>query len=135
MDRETWQRASRQTEEYWRDIFAQAAPGYIAVAATLTDRQVAELMRNLEDKDEETWSEFAERTPDGTTGPARKVDHEDTAAIHRPAHAGATRDGRGIFGPRPAVHGGMAREPPDLARRAGGGAGRPRLGRAVRPPA
>ena len=63
MDRETWQQASRQTEEYWRDIFAQAAPGYIAVAATLTDRQVAELMRNLEDNDEETWSEFAERTP------------------------------------------------------------------------
>src|SRR5512137_482581 len=25
VDRETWQRASRQTEEYWRDIFAQAA--------------------------------------------------------------------------------------------------------------
>ncbi len=64
VDRETWLQASRQTEEYWRDIFAQAAPGYIAVAATLTDQQVSELMRNLEENDEETWSEFAERTPD-----------------------------------------------------------------------
>jgi hypothetical protein len=64
VDRETWQLASRQTEAYWRDIFAQAAPGYIAVAATLTDRQVAELIGNLEEKDEETWSEFAERTPE-----------------------------------------------------------------------
>jgi Family of unknown function (DUF6279) len=64
VDREAWQMASRQTEEYWRDIFVQAAPGYIAVAATLTDRQVAELMTNLEQKDEETWSEFAERTPE-----------------------------------------------------------------------
>jgi Family of unknown function (DUF6279) len=64
MDREAWLQASRQTEDYWRAIFAQAAPGYVAVAATLTDQQVAELMRNLEKKDEETWSEFAERTPD-----------------------------------------------------------------------
>jgi len=64
VDRETWQQASRQTETYWRDIFAQAAPGYIAVAATLTDPQVAELMSNLKEKDEETWSEFAERTPE-----------------------------------------------------------------------
>lgn len=64
VDRETWQLASRQTEAYWRDIFAQAAPGYIAVAVTLTDRQVAELIGNLEENDEETWSEFAERTPE-----------------------------------------------------------------------
>ena len=64
VDRETWQLASRQTEAYWRDIFAQAAPGYIAVAVTLTDRQVAELIGNLEEKDDETWSEFAERTPE-----------------------------------------------------------------------
>jgi hypothetical protein len=63
MDREAWLQAGRQTEEFWRAIFAQAAPGYIAVAATLTDRQVAELMQNLEKEDEETWSEFAERTP------------------------------------------------------------------------
>jgi hypothetical protein len=64
MDREAWLQASRQAEEYWRAIFSQAAPGYVAVASTLTDRQVAELMRNLEKEDEETWSEFAERTPE-----------------------------------------------------------------------
>jgi hypothetical protein len=64
MDRDAWLQASRQTEEYWRAIFSQAAPGYVAVAATLTDRQVAELMRNLEKEDEETWDEFAERTPE-----------------------------------------------------------------------
>jgi IS1 family transposase len=58
-----WLRASRQTEQYWRDIFVQAAPGYIAVARTLTDAQVAELLRNLEQKDEDTWREFSRRTP------------------------------------------------------------------------
>jgi len=64
VDGDQWLQASRQTEQYWRDIFVQAAPGYAAVAATLTDAQVAELMRNLEKKDEETWREYAERTPE-----------------------------------------------------------------------
>ncbi len=64
VDGTEWLRATRQTEEYWRDIFAQAAPGYIAVASTLTDLQVDELLGNLEKQDEETWREFAERTPD-----------------------------------------------------------------------
>ena len=63
VDGSEWLRASRQTEQYWRDIFAQAAPGYIAVARTLTDEQVAELMGNLERKDEDTWREFSRRTP------------------------------------------------------------------------
>lgn len=58
-----WLRASRQTEQYWRDIFVQAAPGYVAVARTLTDAQVAELLRNLEQKDQDTWREFSRRTP------------------------------------------------------------------------
>jgi hypothetical protein len=64
VDGTEWLQASRQTEQYWRDIFAQAAPGYIAVASTLTDAQVEELLGNLEQRDEETWREFAERTPD-----------------------------------------------------------------------
>ena len=64
VDGDEWLRATRQTEEYWRDIFEQAAPGYIAVAATLTDAQVEELLGNLAKKDEKTWQEFARRTPD-----------------------------------------------------------------------
>jgi hypothetical protein len=64
VDAAEWREATRQTEEYWRDIFEQAAPGYIAIAATLTDTQVAELLQNLEARDEKTWREFAERTPD-----------------------------------------------------------------------
>jgi hypothetical protein len=58
-----WRRASQQAEEYLRDLFAQAAPGYAAVAATLTDAQVAELLASLEQKDEATWREFSQRTP------------------------------------------------------------------------
>lgn len=64
VDGTEWLQATRQTEEYWRDIFAQAAPGYIAVAGTLTDTQVDELLGNLEKRDEETWRDFAERTPE-----------------------------------------------------------------------
>ena len=64
IDGDEWLRATRQTEEYWRDIFEQAAPGYIAVAVTLTDAQVDELLANLAKKDEKTWQEFARRTPE-----------------------------------------------------------------------
>lgn len=63
-DDSAWQQASRQTEQYWRGIFSQAAPGYAAVAATLTDAQVAELLGNLEQRDEERWREFADHTPE-----------------------------------------------------------------------
>jgi len=58
-----WLAASRRAEEYWRDIFEQAAPGYTALAATFTDAQVAELLANLEREDEEAWREFSEYTP------------------------------------------------------------------------
>jgi hypothetical protein len=58
-----WLAASRRTEEYFRDIFEQAAPGYTALAVTFTDAQVAELLANLAREDEETWREFVERTP------------------------------------------------------------------------
>ncbi len=61
--RRDWLEASRRTEEYFRDIFEQAAPGYTALAATFTDAQVAELLANLEREDEQTWREFVERSP------------------------------------------------------------------------
>ena len=61
--REDWLAASRRTEEYWRDIFEQAAPGYTALARTFSDAQVDELLANLAREDEKTWQEFAERTP------------------------------------------------------------------------
>lgn len=71
-DSAAWTQASRQTEQYWRDIFAQAAPGYAAVAATLSDAQVAELLANLEKRDEERWREFADRTPEERLGQREK---------------------------------------------------------------
>lgn len=61
--REDWLAASRRTEELWRDIFEQAAPGYTALARTFSDAQVDELLANLARKDEKTWQEFVERTP------------------------------------------------------------------------
>jgi len=61
--RNDWLEASRRTEEYFRKIFEQAAPGYTSLAATFTDAQVAELLGNLEAADEKTWREFARRTP------------------------------------------------------------------------
>lgn len=62
--REDWISASRRTEEYWRRVFEQAAPGYAALAATFTDAQVAELLGNLEREDEKDRREFAARTPE-----------------------------------------------------------------------
>lgn len=63
-DRDEWLGASRRTEQYWREIFEQAAPGYTALAATFTDAQVAELLENLELEDEEAWQDFARRKPE-----------------------------------------------------------------------
>jgi hypothetical protein len=62
--REDWSGASRRTEQYWREIFEQAAPGYTALAATFTDAQVAELLENLQREDEEAWQDFARRKPE-----------------------------------------------------------------------
>lgn len=59
--RDDWSRAFARTEEYWRDIFEQAAPGYTALAATLTDAQVEELLESLEDEDEDAWHDHARR--------------------------------------------------------------------------
>jgi len=61
--RDAWLGASHRTEQYWREIFAQAAPGYTTLAATFSDAQVAELLENLELEDEEAWQDFARRTP------------------------------------------------------------------------
>ena len=61
--RNDWLEASRRTEQYFRKIFEQAAPGYTSLAATFSDAQVAELLANLEAADEKTWREFARRTP------------------------------------------------------------------------
>jgi hypothetical protein len=62
--RDEWLGASRRTEQYWREIFAQAAPGYTALASTFTDAQVAELLENLEREDEEAWADFERLKPE-----------------------------------------------------------------------
>jgi len=62
-DRDDWAAASRRTEEYWRRVFEQAAPGYARLASTFTDAQVAELLANLERQDEKDLREFESRTP------------------------------------------------------------------------
>lgn len=54
--------AAQQAEEYWRNIFEQAAPGYTALAATLSDDQVRELLASLNEADEKTWLEYSGRT-------------------------------------------------------------------------
>ena len=54
--------AAQQAEIYWRRIFEQAAPGYTALAATLSDRQVRELLESLQRADEKTWREHSGRT-------------------------------------------------------------------------
>jgi hypothetical protein len=71
-DRDEWVGASRRTEQYWREIFEQAAPGYTALAATFTDAQVAELLENLEREDEEAWADFARRNPEQRQGRREK---------------------------------------------------------------
>jgi len=61
--REDWVAASRRTEDYWRRVFEQAAPGYARLAATFTDAQVDELLANLERQDDKDRREFESRTP------------------------------------------------------------------------
>lgn len=61
--REDWVVASRRTEEYWRRVFEQAAPGYARLAATFTDAQVDELLASLERQDDKDRREFESRTP------------------------------------------------------------------------
>lgn len=62
VDREQLVDVSRRTEDYWRDIFEQAAPGYTALALSFSDAQARELMEGFERKDEEEYREYAGRT-------------------------------------------------------------------------
>jgi len=63
-DAGTWRDAARQAEVFWRDLGAGLAPVAIALGPTLTDAQVDELIRNLAEKDDEEWEEYADRTPE-----------------------------------------------------------------------
>jgi hypothetical protein len=58
----TWQQAAQQTDAFWHDIGAELAPVAIGVGRTLTDAQVAELLANLERRDEEEWRKFGDLT-------------------------------------------------------------------------
>jgi hypothetical protein len=58
-----WQEAARQTEVFWREVGTSLAPAAIEIGRTLADHQVAELLANLAQRDEEEWQEFADRTP------------------------------------------------------------------------
>jgi hypothetical protein len=59
----TWQQAMQQTDAFWRAIGAELVPVAIGVGRTLTDEQVAELLANLEQRDEEEWRELDDLTP------------------------------------------------------------------------
>lgn len=54
--------AVTEAEAHGRRLLAQLAPGYIELAVTLTDRQVQELLDNLERADEKTWLEHSQQT-------------------------------------------------------------------------
>jgi hypothetical protein len=58
-----WQEAADRADVFWRDIGTALAPAAIEIGRTLTDEQVAELLTNLAERDEEEWKEFADRTP------------------------------------------------------------------------
>jgi hypothetical protein len=62
LTRDKLEDAAQQAEVYWRRIFEQAAPGYTALAATLSDRQVHELLESMWQADEKTWREYSGRT-------------------------------------------------------------------------
>lgn len=58
-----WQEAADRVDAFWRNIGAALVPAAIEIGRTLTDQQVAELLANLAERDEEAWQEFADRTP------------------------------------------------------------------------
>ena len=62
LDRPALDDAAAEAEMHGRRLLAQLAPGYIDLATTLTDRQVRELLENLERADEKTWLEHSQRT-------------------------------------------------------------------------
>lgn len=62
-DAAEWRAAADQADVFWRDIGSALAPAAIELGRTLTDKQVAELLANLAERDEAEWQEFADRTP------------------------------------------------------------------------
>jgi len=62
-DAVAWQKAIRQVDVFWQEIGSELAPVAIGIGRTLTDEQVAELLSNLEQRDEEEWQEYGEYTP------------------------------------------------------------------------
>jgi Family of unknown function (DUF6279) len=62
VDREQLVDVSRRSEDYWRDIFEQATPGYTALALSFSDAQVRELIDGFERRDEEEYREYAGRS-------------------------------------------------------------------------
>jgi hypothetical protein len=86
--REAWLGASRRTEQYWREIFEQAAPGYAALAATFSEAQVAELLENLEREDEEAWQDFARRDPHERQARREKLVRRTLERFTGPLNAG-----------------------------------------------
>jgi hypothetical protein len=62
-DSEDWLAAMRRTEQYWREVFEQAAPGYARIASTFSDAQVRELLDNLARADEKERRRYASRSP------------------------------------------------------------------------
>jgi hypothetical protein len=62
VDREQLVDVSRRSEDYWRDIFEQATPGYTALALSFSDAQVRELIEGFERKDAEEYREYAGRS-------------------------------------------------------------------------
>jgi hypothetical protein len=62
VDREQLVDVSRRSEDYWRDIFEQATPGYTALALSFSDAQVRELIQGFERRDEEEYREYAGRS-------------------------------------------------------------------------
>ena len=61
LDRGQLLAAGLRAEEYWRDVFEQAAPGYTALARGLSDAQVDELLESLAEQDEKSWRKHAKR--------------------------------------------------------------------------
>lgn len=66
LDRAELERATEQAVAYWRGVQRQAAPGYAALAGTLSDAQVRELLGSLARDDAEEFRETQERSGQGT---------------------------------------------------------------------
>ena len=61
LERDQLLAAGQRAEEYWRDVFEQAAPGYTTLARGLSDAQVDELLGSLAQQDEKSWRKHVKR--------------------------------------------------------------------------